>query len=150
MSRAGKQQGVAAIELSLVLGVLLMLFTALLSFSILFLVQQKITHMVGDVARESVVWPHSTNGPERIQRNNALLQDYAQRVRQEDAWFRWLASELNTSYEEGLSGNIKIARFTVRVALENWFWINFLGTLTSKPLGQLQAEASILLKEDSP
>ncbi|MCX5592047.1 TadE/TadG family type IV pilus assembly protein [Alcaligenes endophyticus] len=144
------QKGVAAIELSLVLGLLLMLFSALLSFSALFLVQQKITHLVGDAARESAIWQHSENTAERYARNSTLLRDYVQRAEQEDAWLSRLAGEIRSTYEENQQGNNRTAHFKVTVALKSWFLGNVLGIFSSNKLDQLQAEATILLKEGRP
>lgn len=49
------QRGVAAIELALVLGVLLLLMYGLIGFGLLFWVQQKVEHIAGDSARHATV-----------------------------------------------------------------------------------------------
>lgn len=48
------QQGVASIEFALVSGVLLLLLYGLLSVGLLFWMQQKVSHVTGDVARRAV------------------------------------------------------------------------------------------------
>lgn len=54
MSQKG-QQGVAAIEFALVLGVLMLLVYGTLAFGLLFWMQQKLSHVAGDSARHAVI-----------------------------------------------------------------------------------------------
>lgn len=49
------QRGVAAIEFSLILSVLLLLLYGLISFGLLFWMQQKVAHISGDIARRTAL-----------------------------------------------------------------------------------------------
>lgn len=49
---AQRQQGVAAIEFALMVGMLLLIFSGIITFSSLFLAKQKMSHLVGDLSRQ--------------------------------------------------------------------------------------------------
>ncbi|MCX5564218.1 TadE/TadG family type IV pilus assembly protein [Alcaligenes phenolicus] len=67
---AQRQQGVAAIEFALMVGILLLILSGIIVFSSLFLVQQKMTHLVGDLARQV------TSGAVADQEIDDLLNSY--------------------------------------------------------------------------
>jgi len=55
LSAAQRQQGVAAIEFALMVGILLLIFSGIITFSSLFLAKQKMDHLVGDLSRQATM-----------------------------------------------------------------------------------------------
>ncbi|MGE8547538.1 TadE/TadG family type IV pilus assembly protein [Alcaligenes sp. Marseille-Q7550] len=134
---AARQRGVAAIEFALVLSLMLVIFGAIISFSALFLAQQKITHLVGDAARQSV-----TQALTPVQ-TAAFFQEYVDRRAQDDVLLHWLG---------GLSGGFRQAacvqepanqcgRFSLELSVQPWLLANLLDILSPLLTGDEQSHA---------
>lgn len=154
VSRAQRQQGLAAIEFALVISVMLIVFGAIISFSSLFLAQQKITHLVGDAARQSATQAMSSAQTEDF------FQSYVSRRAADDALLNWLGG-LSATFGQAacaLEPARQCGRFTVELNVQPWLLANLIDMLS--PLlvqdgadwvpGSLHASALVVLGRGSP
>lgn len=148
-----RQQGVAAIELTLVLGLLMVIMAAVVSFSVLFLAQQRLNHLVGEAARQSAMRPYLL-APSRSQQLEAFLQRQAG----QDLLLQWIGAEPQGQYVQTAcvdSPEQVCGVFSVRLPLHSWFLAELLdltaplltGGNTQSPVrpGQLHARAMMVM-----
>lgn len=85
---AQRQQGVAAIEFALMLGILLLVFSGIITFSSLFLAQQKMSHLVGDLSRQVTMHVKTADEIESFV-NGELEKNYGKGKAKSDAFLHW-------------------------------------------------------------
>ncbi|WP_341669001.1 TadE/TadG family type IV pilus assembly protein [Alcaligenes sp. SDU_A2] len=121
-----RQRGVAAIEFALVLSLMLLVLGAVISFSSLFLAQQKITHLVGDAARQS-----ATRALDAEQ-TAAFFQDYVAARAADDALLAWLGG-LTPGFAQAacaLEPTRQCGRFSLELNVQPWLLANLLDLLS--------------------
>lgn len=87
-SSSQRQEGVAAIEFALMVGILLLIFSGIITFSSLFLAQQKMSHLVGDLSRQVTMNVKSVDQIEPFI-NQELAENYGKGKAKSDSFLHW-------------------------------------------------------------
>ncbi|MCX5465840.1 TadE/TadG family type IV pilus assembly protein [Alcaligenes parafaecalis] len=87
-SSSQRQEGVAAIEFALMVGILLLVFSGIITFSSLFLAQQKMSHLVGDLSRQVTMNVKSVDQIEPFI-NQELAENYGKGKAKSDSFLHW-------------------------------------------------------------
>ncbi|QTC01403.1 pilus assembly protein [Alcaligenes sp. SORT26] len=87
-SSSQRQEGVAAIEFALMIGILLLVFSGIITFSSLFLAQQKMSHLVGDLSRQVTMNVKSVDQIEPFI-NQELAENYGKGKAKSDSFLHW-------------------------------------------------------------
>lgn len=85
---AQRQQGVAAIEFALMVGILLLIFSGIITFSSMFLAKQKMGHLVGDLSRQVTMHVKTVDEIAPFL-NDVLAKDYGKGQAKGDAFLHW-------------------------------------------------------------
>lgn len=88
LSAAQRQQGVAAIEFALMVGILLLIFSGIITFSSLFLAKQKMDHLVGDLSRQATMQVKNADEIAPFI-NQELARNYGRGQAKSDAFLHW-------------------------------------------------------------
>ena len=149
---ANRQQGVAAIEFALIAGILLLVFSGIITFSSLFLAQQKITHLVGDLSRQ--VTAQAMN-PEEIAPfiNKELSDNYGKGKAKSDPFLNWfgdLSAKVNSKACQS-EPKYECAEIALKLDLEPGILSQTLDLLSSEQtqddqLRTLSAKSSLVLR----
>ncbi|MEN5250191.1 TadE family protein [Alcaligenes aquatilis] len=83
-----RQQGIAAIEFALMVGVLLLIFSGIITFSSLFLAKQKMSHLVGDLSRQVTMHVKTVDEIAPFV-NQELAENYGKGQAKSDAFLHW-------------------------------------------------------------
>lgn len=83
-----RQEGVAAIEFALMVGILLLVFSGIITFSSLFLAQQKMSHLLGDLSRQVTMNVKSVDQIEPFI-NQELAENYGKGKAKSDSFLHW-------------------------------------------------------------
>lgn len=135
-----RQQGVAAIELTLVLGLLIVVVMAAVSFSVLFMAQQRLNHLVGEAARQSAMRPYL-----HAQARDEQFSAFLQRQAVEDALLSWVGSQPQGSYvQEACIDNPSrtCGVFSVLLPLQSWYLVGLLDLV--RPLLMAGGDAAVI------
>ncbi len=148
-NKKNDQAGVAAIELSLVLGILLLIFAGLISFSLLFLAQQRVSHYVGDIARESRMNPLLQQAAQSD--TNEQIKNHLLALTRQDAVFAMIGGEPTLTMQDEQCNGAPCRRFTLSLPVNNIFFQQLLALVLSDQAGNsvsaLTAEAAVILTE---
>ncbi|MGO3871433.1 MAG: TadE/TadG family type IV pilus assembly protein [Alcaligenes sp.] len=87
-SSSQRQEGVAAIEFALMVGILLLVFSGIITFSSLFLAQQKMSHLLGDLSRQVTMNVKSVDQIEPFI-NQELAENYGKGKAKSDSFLHW-------------------------------------------------------------
>lgn len=85
------QEGVAAIEFALMVGILLLVFSGIITFSSLFLAQQKMSHLLGDLSRQVTMNVKSVDQIEPFI-NQELAENYGKGKAKSDSFLHWFGN----------------------------------------------------------
>lgn len=86
-----RQEGVAAIEFALMVGILLLVFSGIITFSSLFLAQQKMSHLLGDLSRQVTMNVKSVDQIEPFI-NQELAENYGKGKAKSDSFLHWFGN----------------------------------------------------------
>lgn len=149
---AQRQHGVAAIEFALMVGLLLVIFSGILTFSSFFLAQQKMNHLLGDLSRQVSMQVKAADGIESFV-NEQLVENYGKGQAKSDAFLNWFG-DLSAEVQSQACKSEPLydcAQLSLKLDLEPGILSQTLDLLTPEkegadPLRSLSAKTLLVLR----
>lgn len=149
---AHRQQGVAAIEFALVVGILLLVFSGIITFSSLFLAQQKMSHLVGDLSRQVTMHVKNADEIEPFV-NKELAENYGKGKAKSDSFLHWFG-DLSANVQSqacAAEPQYDCAQLSLKLDMEPGILSQTLDLLSSEPdeedqLRTLSAKTLLVLR----